>query len=325
METIQPKMSARDIIKIQMNALQNDYYNSGIKVAYNLASPANKESTGPFNLFAKMVRNPVYRFLLRNKSWKIMDSQKTSPNNFVAIVKVIGKDNSIHFYKFELSRQYDHVNQRPLYDPYSKIHLHNYWRTDSVMPVTYAENFYGGPPKVSHSSLKNIYGEPLVPCRKSDSNDPHGSWNKHGYCDETGGGVHQICLDVDRTRDFSKNTGQGPWSDERKGKNHCMCLGAWSLYKARQKENHIEPTDGELHCESIMDDAFDQKYVNNWNTWNGNELPNQVVDGVNSLMNQCYASGNHKQRQHLINLYKNLTSNKPEFQDTAEYIRYSNM
>ena len=38
----------------------------------------------------------------------------------------------------------------------------------------------------SHSTLLNIYGEPLQPCRDEDSEDRRGSWNSNGYCDETG-------------------------------------------------------------------------------------------------------------------------------------------
>ena len=68
--------------------------------------------------------------------------------------------------------------------------------------------------------LLNIYGEPLQPCRPEGSSDTRGSWNSNGYCDETGGGVHQICVEVDKTPDFSHNTGQGRWSDGRAGKNH---------------------------------------------------------------------------------------------------------
>ena len=324
MKRIKPNMSANDIIGIQMNALQNDYYNSGIKVAYELASPSNKDTTGPFVRFSKMVRNPTYRFLLNTREWQLVESNKSS-NKYEAIVKVIGKNNYVHYYKFTLSRQYDNINNRPVYDKYSKTYLHNYWRTDSVMPVRLSENFVGGFPNKVSKSLKNIYGEPLIPCRKFNSDDTMGSWNDYGYCDETGGGVHQICLDVDRTNNFSKSTGQGTWSDERKGKNHCMCLGAWSLYKARQEKGELPITNSELHCESIMDEAFNERYVNKWNTWNGNELPNQLVHGVNSLMNQCYEKGTTNQRKYLNNLYKNLTRNKSEFYDTPEYKQYFNL
>ena len=154
--------------------------------------------------------------------------------------------------------------------------------------------------------LLNIYGEPLQPCRTEGSSDTRGSWNSNGYCDETGGGVHQICVEVDKTPDFSHNTGQGRWSDKRRGKNHCMCLGAWALYKARQERGEIPETNNELHCESIMDDAFDPGYVNKWNTWNGNELPDQIIQGVNKLYEQCYEKANDTQKEYLQDKYDNL-------------------
>jgi len=177
-------------------------------------------------------------------------------------------------------------------------------------------------PKKGHPSLLNVYGEPLQPCRKEGSTDTSGSWS-NGYCDEVGGGVHQICLEVDKTPDFSKSTGQGPWSDGRKGKNHCMCLGAWALYKAKQEKGKIPTTDNELHCESIMDDALHERYVSKWNTWNGNELPDQVVHGVNELMKQCYKQGNITQQKNIKQLYKNLTKNRTEFHGTETHQKHT--
>ena len=54
-------------------------------------------------------------------------------------------------------------------------------------------------------------------------------------CSEMDGGVHQICFNVDdSTKHFSKHTYQSEWSKTRQ-ENHCMCLGAWALYKARQE------------------------------------------------------------------------------------------
>lgn len=160
-----------------------------------------------------------------------------------------------------------------------------------------------------HPTLLNIYGEPLQPCRSDGSSDTRGSWNSNGYCDETGGGVHQICVEVNKTPDFSYNTGQGRWSDGRRGKNHCMCLGAWALYKARQERGKIPETNDELQCESIMDDALDSGYVNKWNTWNGNELPDQIVQGVEALYDQCYEKANDTQKENLQTLYDELMNN----------------
>ena len=134
-----------------------------------------------------------------------------------------------------------------------------------------------------------------------------------GYCSERGGGVHQICFDVkDETNIFTER--QSEWSNERVDKNHCMCLGAWSLYKAKNKG-----TDKELICESIPEMSLSEGYIGNWNTWNGNELPNQIVSGVNSLMEQCYKKGNPSQKEYLKNKYYNLTDSRPEFYGTDIY------
>jgi len=149
-----------------------------------------------------------------------------------------------------------------------------------------------------HSELKNIYGEPLHKCKTGDS---PGSWDGEGYCSERGGGVHQICFNVDeQNQDFSKDTGQSNWSRERVGNNHCMCLGAWALYKAKNKG-----TGDELVCESIPDMALSSEYINNWNTWNGNELDDQIVAGVDSLVKQCY---NKQNSDYLKERYDKLRS-----------------
>ena len=150
----------------------------------------------------------------------------------------------------------------------------------------------------NHSTLKNIYGEPLQPCKTGTK---PGSWDSDGYCSEKGGGVHQICMDVTKERsDFSKETGQSEWSKDRVGNNHCMCLGAWALYKAKGKGDG-----NELVCDSIPDMSLDPSYVGNWNTWNGNELDDQIIDGVDSMVKQCY---NKKNSEYLKEKYDNLRS-----------------
>ena len=150
-----------------------------------------------------------------------------------------------------------------------------------------------------HKSLKNIYGEPLQQCQVNKKTNNRGSWDEQGFCSERGGGVHQICFDVENeTSDFSTETGQSDWSKKRVGNNHCMCLGAWALYKAKNKGNN-----NELVCDSIPDMALSKKYIDNWNTWNGNELSEQIVKGVDSLVQQCY---NKKNSEYLKNKYNKL-------------------
>ena len=156
----------------------------------------------------------------------------------------------------------------------------------------------------NHNSLKNIYGEPLKPCKTGTK---PGSWDNDGYCSERGGGVHQICMDVTEERsDFSIETGQSDWSKDRVGNNHCMCLGAWALYKKKGKGDG-----NELVCDSIPDMSLDPDYVGNWNTWNGNELDDQIIDGVDSMVKQCY---NKKNSDYLKEKYDNLRNSYGNWQ-----------
>jgi len=176
------------------------------------------------------------------------------------------------------------------------------------------------------NNIKNIYGEPLQKCQ-INNDDMDGSWDNEGYCSEIDKGVHQICFNVsDSTKNFARDTHQKDnWSLKRNNNNHCMCLGAWSLYKAKQNKNKIKKTNNELICESIPEMSLSDKYVNKWNRWNGNELPNQIVDGVNSLYEQCYEKGNYKQKKYLNNKYIDLTKNKKEFHYTDIYINANKM
>lgn len=176
----------------------------------------------------------------------------------------------------------------------------------------------------------NIYGTKLKKCQKYE-NDNSGSW-EDGYCTERGGGVHQICFDINsNTKDFAKDTHQGyNWSAGRmldnKKNNHCMCLGAWSLYKARQNNNEIPKTENELICESIPDYALTTDYVNTWNTWNGNELPNQIQDGIESLVSQCLPqANNNEERSFLINKYCQLAKTIPQMKNSDMYQRKCNL
>jgi hypothetical protein len=173
----------------------------------------------------------------------------------------------------------------------------------------------GGKREPFKPQMKNIYGEPLQVCQKIKS-DMSGSWDDKGYCSELGGGVHQICFDVKKTtQNFASDTYQGVnWSKGRLGKNHCMCLGAWALYKSRQKKGEIPKTNNELKCEAIPQVSLTKSNIDTWNTWNGNELPNQIVDGVNDLVKQCYHKAKtNKQKNYLKKKYLNLIRGRKEF------------
>lgn len=159
-----------------------------------------------------------------------------------------------------------------------------------------------------YEPLLNIYNEPLQPCKKG--NMKHGSWDNDGKCSEMDGGVHQICIKriSKNAPQFSKTTGQSDWSDKREKNNHCVCLGAWSLYNAK-KDNIYSNI---LNCDAIPNSALSLDYVDTfsegWNKWNGLEIKDQIKDGVESLVSQCM-NVNKSKKQKLIKNYCTFAKN----------------
>lgn len=196
-----------------------------------------------------------------------------------------------------------------------------------------------------HETKLNIYGEHLQICKsQNDETDIDGSFEDGGYCTELGGGVHQLCFKIqDDSKDFAKNTKQQyNWSEDRLCKkknkkdecikkidsnNHCMCLGAYSLYKNRQINNPIydkptTKTSNELVCEAIPETVFNKEYINSWNTWNANEIPNQIKVGVEEMVKQCSQNISSEQKQILIKKYCSLATQKNEMKEGEFYRKH---
>lgn len=160
--------------------------------------------------------------------------------------------------------------------------------------------------------LLNIYNEELQSC--GDNTMGSGSWDNDYMCSERGGGVHQICVNRigTNTNKFSKNTGQSDWSTQRGNNNHCVCLGAWSLYNSKKNKGKLSDNESKkLKCDAIPNYSLSREYVKKfvdsdkqgWEEWNDNEHTNQIVDGVESMVSECYDSGNNIQKQQLLNNY----------------------
>ena len=72
------------------------------------------------------------------------------------------------------------------------------------------------------------------------------------------------------------------------------------LYKARQDKGETVTTTEELKCESIPETALNPRYINKWSTWNGNELPNQIINGINAIyMNNVREQATVEQKAYL--------------------------
>lgn len=169
------------------------------------------------------------------------------------------------------------------------------------------------------NKIINIYDEPLEKC--AEANMYNGSWDNEGKCSETDGGVHQICIKniSENTKNFSQNTGQTNWSDERGNNNHCVCLGAWSLYNAKHKNKKSKKV---LKCEAIPKIALSNNYVSKfsegWNKWNGLEVNGQIKDGIESLIKNCYDNQDNKS-QNLKKNYCKLAKDSNDLKNSNYY------
>ena len=122
-----PSLSARDVVSIQIEALQNNdtpYENRGIEVTFNFASPANKRITGPLEHFKLLVRNPIYGPMIDHLS---AEYKNVKVEGDVAQIDVFlnSREGEYLGYRFILSRQ--HGNQ-----------YEGRWMTDAVIRLDVA-------------------------------------------------------------------------------------------------------------------------------------------------------------------------------------------
>ena len=221
-----PKMNAPDIISLQMNALQrNNKNDSGIKIAYEYASSDNRLDTGPYTRFSKMVKNNMYKHLLKCKKWSFVKNsiKKVKDEKYSRIVKVKSShDNNEYIYRFTLSRQIPSL----------------FWRTDSVELIEGYDTDTCSIPSVKDESKEinqqlNVYNKPLQVC----STNPMTGWKRDGTCsthdDDTG--THTVCARVnDEFLEYTKDKGNdlstpsNSFPGLKEGDNWCLCALRWS-------------------------------------------------------------------------------------------------
>lgn len=101
-----PALSAREVVEIQLDALQrNDRPNAdaGIATTWRFAHPDNRRLTGPLERFTAMLKAPAYRLLLnhRGHSVEVLESR---PDRQVFAVTVISGDGPVVIYEWEVAK-----------------------------------------------------------------------------------------------------------------------------------------------------------------------------------------------------------------------------
>lgn len=130
-----PSLSPEDVVQIQMRALQqNGPDDAGIHTTYRFASPANKQTTGPYERFAQMIKAAPYRAMLNSASLSFGEI-RFSEDQAMQEVRVVTSDGRQVAYVFHMRHQ-----DQP---PYK-----NCWMTEAVytLPTVQDNNYKHGPP-----------------------------------------------------------------------------------------------------------------------------------------------------------------------------------
>ena len=91
-----PSISAKDVISIQLKALQinnSPFEDAGIEQTWEFAHPNNRKYTGPLNNFIRMLKNPSYSMMLDHLEHNIIpvEEEETVSYYFVELTDVNGK------------------------------------------------------------------------------------------------------------------------------------------------------------------------------------------------------------------------------------------
>jgi len=120
-----PELGPADVVWIQLDALrENDRRgrDSGIAVVFRVASPANRQVTGPLDHFIQIVKGPAYLPMIGHR---VAGAGRLVDGGDIAIqyMTLIAADGRVIEYEFRLSK-----------DPKSGC-----WFNDGVVPVQAAK------------------------------------------------------------------------------------------------------------------------------------------------------------------------------------------
>ena len=119
-----PDLSPTDVVLAQLEGLRREPLDGagaglGIRRAWEFASPANREATGPVDRFADMVRGSIYRVLLEHRAAQLGPLLEDDGEAQQEVLVLTSDDQTVGF-TWVLSLQDDHPHE-------------GCWMTDGVL------------------------------------------------------------------------------------------------------------------------------------------------------------------------------------------------
>lgn len=120
-----PELTPREVVEIQLDSWRASAEDpDALIAAYSMASPQNRQQTGPFQRFASMVSSEPFNALPEGDQWLI--GEEHIEDNFATVLVSLTRQDEILAFRFYLRKQ-----EEP---PYTDC-----WMTDTVEPQQLAD------------------------------------------------------------------------------------------------------------------------------------------------------------------------------------------
>jgi hypothetical protein len=116
-----PNLEPNEVVSLQLKGLATEPEAGGIAQCFALASPGNKEATGPIERFAAMIHKAPYDVLLFHHL-VLVGTPSIEGNSANVVVTLLDAQDRIYIFQFVLSRQHGNGYE-------------NCWMTDAVFPI----------------------------------------------------------------------------------------------------------------------------------------------------------------------------------------------
>lgn len=116
-----PSLQPNEVVSLQLKGLAIEPEGGGIEQCFALASPGNKEITGPIERFTAMIHKAPYDVLLFHHL-VLVGKPTIEGDSANVVVTLLDAQDRIYIFQFVLSRQ--HGNN-----------YENCWMTDAVFPI----------------------------------------------------------------------------------------------------------------------------------------------------------------------------------------------
>jgi hypothetical protein len=116
-----PELEPNEVVSLQLKGLASEPEARGIEQCFVLASPGNKESTGPVERFAAMLHRAPYDVLLFHHL-VLVGKPTIEGDTANVVVTLLDAQDRIYIFQFVLSKQHGEGYE-------------NCWMTDAVFPI----------------------------------------------------------------------------------------------------------------------------------------------------------------------------------------------